>query len=93
VNKDEFTRAFALGFMVTREGFNFECPSGNSPRIVESNPTEFYMCIDFSGRDYQRAIEIIENDDDFVQLRDKAFEVFSSNSLQELADQFGIKVE
>lgn len=88
MTKDEFTRAFALGFMVTREGFNFECPYDQcAPMIVERNPTEFDGVIDFSDRDYKLTISFINNNADVARLRDKAFEVFSS------INQFGIKGE
>jgi hypothetical protein len=66
MNRKQFDMAFALGFMITRDGFNGECPHEHiAPSKLRPDDHEEYTILEW--------IKMMEGNREFKRLREEAF--------------------
>jgi hypothetical protein len=66
MNREQFDVVFALGFMITREGFNGECPYEHlSPSRLRPDDHEEYTILEW--------MKVMEDNREFKRLREEAF--------------------
>ena len=67
MRKEDFTAAFALGFLVSREGFNAECPY---PHLAPDNLLDLKQCVEETVPGMTNLLSAMP---EFLALRDQAW--------------------